>query len=356
MSDRASAWAWQQHNLPTGVKFTLVALADEADDDGVIWIGTKNVAGKVDKSRSAVSRHVSRLETCGLIEISKQYNLEGQQVRNLYRLQLHIYYGRQRVSRNDQGVSQNATPPSQNETGPPQNGTTPVAKQDTGVPKRDSSPPPSLKTSLPNEEGDIDLPVKFKGPEWWQILISIGGTADKRLKSGRYGRCQRWLTRKGISEDQAERTAIDLKAKWGAKIGDRRPWPYKDVWATFQKWVIREPSAKAIAEDIPEDPQQLVTVTSVDGAADVWSQVLDILRDQVPRTSYETWLKGTIGVGYGQGGQVPGDRGAQRLSTGRPGPTHVFDHPPGGWSGGGTRRRGPAPGGRRCHVGPRTGT
>ena len=307
MSSRASDWAYQQHDLPTGMKFTLVALADEADDDGVVWIGGKNVAGKVDKSRSAVTRHVKWMKDNGLIVISTQYGLDGQQARNLYRLQLHLYWAEGGLTQNRAGLTQNRAGPPQNGTEPlTQNRPTPDPKQATGAPNQGTSSPlpsgnpPTLQDDKEEvEDEEIEISVEFKGPEWWRTLLSIGATGDKRLKeaSGQYGRGLQWLDRRGITEDHAERTAIDLKAKWGGK-----GWKFHDVWATFQKWAMH--SAPEAAPPAPADRQQLVDVETIDGAKDVWSQALDILRGQVTRPAYQTWLANTIGVGYGQGGQV----------------------------------------------------
>ena len=206
MSVRATSWAWQQHDLPTGVKFTLVALGDEADDDGVVWIGIKNVAGKVDKSRSAVMRHVRFFELVGLLKISTQYNLDGQQTNNLYRLQLQVFYATEGGSQNDQGGYQNDTPGYQNDT---------------------PSPPPSPDLSL----NDPDPDEREGEDGWFEILTSIGRPSDKRVTTDRFTSCVAWLDQQRITDDLAYATAIDLKAKWGANN-----WPYFDVWATFQKW------------------------------------------------------------------------------------------------------------------------
>ena len=117
-------------------------------------------------------------------------------------------------------------------------------------------------------------------PDWFQTLRSIKGKTP--VKPSHFNRCQAWLDRKGITDDRAEAVANDLKAKWGARIGDRRPWPYADVWATFKKWVIRPPfetNGRPRPEHripaAPEPGKVTVVTPDVDG---VWAKALEQLR------------------------------------------------------------------------------
>ena len=86
MSDRASAWAWIHHGIPSGVKFTLVALAHEADGEGKVRMSALDLAGKIEKNRSSVIRNIKWLEKAGLVTTEHQYGEDGQQTRNVYRL------------------------------------------------------------------------------------------------------------------------------------------------------------------------------------------------------------------------------------------------------------------------------
>lgn len=65
-------------------------------------------------------------------------------------------------------------------------------------------------------------------PEWYAILRTLPGfTGDLAV-------CRGWLREKGIAEEHAERTAIELKAKW-----DGPGWPYRQPWPAFQAWARR---------------------------------------------------------------------------------------------------------------------
>jgi hypothetical protein len=85
VSVKAIAWAWEQQ-VPSTVKFVLVALADNADDDGVCWPGQKFVAGKTCLTRRSVSKSVSRLVELKLVEVQHRVDHLGRPISNVYRL------------------------------------------------------------------------------------------------------------------------------------------------------------------------------------------------------------------------------------------------------------------------------
>lgn len=85
-----------------------------------------------------------------------------------------------------------------------------------------------VHTSL--HEPPLEPPVSTEGvwPDWYSTLWAIPGFKMS------IDHCAAWLTKKGIQESYAEQTAYALKGKWpGSKKN-----PYKDVWATFQNWVV----------------------------------------------------------------------------------------------------------------------
>ena len=242
MSDRASSWAWQQRGLRTGSKIILLALADEADDDGVAWVGSKNVAARCEVKRQTVSNHIRWFEGIGLLKISERYNLEGQRTRNLYRLQLGVNRTDEGLSEDLSGLSKDLTTASHNGTpsvaeGPVKKSDMPVQRFVGPVKNPDSFPSPSPDLSL----NDLD-PEEREGEDgWFETLTSIGRPSDTRLTADRFNGCQAWLDQQRITDDLAYATAIDLKAKWGGP-----GWKYHDVWATFQKWCrVAQPKTPA---------------------------------------------------------------------------------------------------------------
>lgn len=85
MSVRASAWAWEQ-KIPSTAKFVLVALADNADDDGVCWPGQKFVADKTSFGRQTVNKTIAALENLKLIAVVRRFDALGRPRASIYRL------------------------------------------------------------------------------------------------------------------------------------------------------------------------------------------------------------------------------------------------------------------------------
>lgn len=87
MSIKAMNWAWEQ-NLPPGSKLVLMALADNADDQGYCWPKIKTIAAKCCVSERTTQRIVKDLLDSGLLKISARFNALGGQVSNGYTLEM----------------------------------------------------------------------------------------------------------------------------------------------------------------------------------------------------------------------------------------------------------------------------
>ena len=133
MSTAALKWAWDQMDIPGPSKFVLVALAENADDDGMCWPGLKYVADRVRQSQRSVSRHVRTLVDAGKIGVEKQQRLGGGQSSNLYRL-----FMRTGLVEGDDKLS--PPPHDRKDRGP----TTPVSS-----PPRHQCPPPHDTSVIP---------------------------------------------------------------------------------------------------------------------------------------------------------------------------------------------------------------
>ena len=69
----------------------------------------------------------------------------------------------------------------------------------------------------------------------------------------------------------------------------------------------RSPPPKAMVETAPDwDLLHLAHVEQVSPAREVWASVLEVLRSQVPRPAFETWLEGSEGWAYAGGRFVVG--------------------------------------------------
>jgi biotin operon repressor len=81
------AWAWEQ-NVPSTVKFILLALADHADNDGTCWPGQAGVADKTGFGRQTVNKAVQTLEELGLLNVEHRFDNLGRPTSNYYYLHL----------------------------------------------------------------------------------------------------------------------------------------------------------------------------------------------------------------------------------------------------------------------------
>ncbi len=75
----------------------------------------------------------------------------------------------------------------------------------------------------------------------------------------------------------------------------------------MQAAVSRSPPPQAVAEPAPDwELLHLAHVEQVSPAAEVWALVLEVLRSQVPRPAFETWLVESRGWAYAEGRFVVG--------------------------------------------------
>lgn len=95
MSD---VWA---SDVETG-RFTLLALADNANDPGICWPGAALLASKTGKSRSSVFRDLKALEGDGLIERRRRRRKNGSLTSNLYIINLDLLRSRRRKTTADE--------------------------------------------------------------------------------------------------------------------------------------------------------------------------------------------------------------------------------------------------------------
>ncbi|MGH8539437.1 MAG: helix-turn-helix domain-containing protein [Stenotrophobium sp.] len=88
MSIVAMNWVWGLPKLDPAEKFTLLALADIADDAGRCWPSIERLAVKTCQSARTVQRHLNLHRERSLLLIQSRYRLDGSQTSNLYQLTL----------------------------------------------------------------------------------------------------------------------------------------------------------------------------------------------------------------------------------------------------------------------------
>lgn len=117
MSLKAMVWVWEQQGLAAPTKLVLLALADNSDDQGVCWPGSRYIAEKTGLSRATIWRHIKLLEERGLVRREERYNPEdGQQIANRYVLNLRAGNSNNAPAPAQTGC-RDATPPSHSAIG-----------------------------------------------------------------------------------------------------------------------------------------------------------------------------------------------------------------------------------------------
>ena len=87
MSIKAMSWVWQQP-IKGSTKLVLLALADNANDDGKCWPGIETVVNKCGIARNTVIGSIRKLKKQGLIVSERRYTEDGRRTSNLYKLSL----------------------------------------------------------------------------------------------------------------------------------------------------------------------------------------------------------------------------------------------------------------------------
>lgn len=80
-------WAWAL-KLEPAPKFTLLALADAADDSGKCWPSVNTLAIKTSQSERTVQRHLSQHKASGLLLAEARFRADRSQSSNLYTLNM----------------------------------------------------------------------------------------------------------------------------------------------------------------------------------------------------------------------------------------------------------------------------
>lgn len=62
-----TGWAWRRYNLPTTPKYVLLALADQADDDGVVDVSVSALRKRTGLAQDAVRYALDYLGERGLV-------------------------------------------------------------------------------------------------------------------------------------------------------------------------------------------------------------------------------------------------------------------------------------------------
>ena len=87
MSVRASTWAWSLEEVMGSEALVLLALADQANDEGLCWPSQEKLAPKARQSVSTLRRSLRGLEKMGLLTTITRSSTRGRRS-NLYLLHI----------------------------------------------------------------------------------------------------------------------------------------------------------------------------------------------------------------------------------------------------------------------------
>jgi hypothetical protein len=102
MSIRAMTWAFSLPLEPRA-KLALLAIADNARDDGIAWPSRDMIAEKSTQSRATINRRMKILSDLGVIELKERFREDGSQTTDEIRLDLALSPAE--VMRRMQGLS-----------------------------------------------------------------------------------------------------------------------------------------------------------------------------------------------------------------------------------------------------------
>lgn len=108
MSIRATNWVWGLA-LPPTPKLILMALADEADDEGFCWPSIRRIARKACVSERTVRRALAEYGDGELLQVSTRVRQDGGQSSNSYKLSLNSVDSQNQASSTP---TDNLSPPS----------------------------------------------------------------------------------------------------------------------------------------------------------------------------------------------------------------------------------------------------
>lgn len=198
---------------------TLLAIADYCHPDGTgAYPSIATLAQKTGLTERSVQRIVHQLRDAGVITIKPGH---GRGIANVYAIPMAV--------KGDIGEIKGDI----GDIGEPERVTFTTPKGDIEDVKGDIPATTNHQKPLLIEPSVyIDNPsqplIDVFSPDWYVDLSEIPGF-HRPLEL-----CQKWLTKKSISESQADAAAAALRGQWP---GSRRQ--YKDAWATFRNWVQR---------------------------------------------------------------------------------------------------------------------
>lgn len=72
--------------IPSGLRFTAIALANQAKDNGACFPSIRTIARRTGYSPNTVRKHLKTLQDAGLIGVTPRYRKDGTRTSNKYHM------------------------------------------------------------------------------------------------------------------------------------------------------------------------------------------------------------------------------------------------------------------------------
>lgn len=203
MSIKATNWVWGLE-LPPTPKLILMALADEADDDGNCWPSIKRIARKACVSDRTVRRTLKEYGDSGLLKVVPRTRSDGGQSSNNYTLSLgQVIQQQQRIRPPD-----NLSPPANTvREGLTATTAAPLSEQchrppDTAMSGHDPLHDPSIRTTTTASEPLVP-PQSLGEPERGLAVATVTRSIEEQV-----------LAQQLLDELDAANSAGRIKGPW----------------------------------------------------------------------------------------------------------------------------------------------
>ncbi|MDE1464816.1 DnaT-like ssDNA-binding domain-containing protein [Spartinivicinus poritis] len=245
MSVQAIAWAFSLSNLEPNKKIVLLALADNANDQGYCWPAMDTIAEKTSLSRSTVKRHIKSLAELNLLTKFERASASGATTSNHFYLHVGCQINLDHSSEAEENEGDQNDPPSNNggvQNELPENiGGSPMNREGcTSDLGRGSpvTPKPSLESSYTTTTNTRE--VKNSEPDIFQkkyeTRIKPQGTPMTENWEPDWKRVKASLIRAGITPDFANLKLDEFKLYWLGR-GDLHPaWTARFIQHLIDQW------------------------------------------------------------------------------------------------------------------------
>lgn len=229
MSNEALTWAFKQAELKSGPRFTLVVLADYADEERSCFPGIPKIAERTGASAAAVRAHIQVLIAGGWVSIERRHRDNGSRTSNRYTL-----------------ILDRVAPESDAGDLAPESGQSKrqnlgsLAPESGGVNRNPQENP----QSEPSEETPV-VPSELVAadPDWFELAWkSWPRKEDKKLARERF---QRLAKRSGMGAQQMSLQVARFGTAYSAWPKDQQEFvPYLATWLSRERWNDPDPEPR----------------------------------------------------------------------------------------------------------------